>query len=351
MREKSLKDISWLVSEETYREDSALSYSTLATYERGGFNCILSLSEKKESPALTFGSAVDAIITGGEEEFNSRFIVAEFPNMSDKAVKIIKSLFDKNHIVCRTFEDISEAKVLDEINAFEYWSNCKSETKLKKLNDEGVSDYYNLLQLAENKILINSDTYSSIMACINVLRDSITTDWYFRPNDPFDDSLERLYQLKFKATLHGINYRCMADLLIVDYANKIIYPIDLKTSSHPEWEFHKSFVQWNYQIQARLYWRIIRANLDKDEYFKDFTLADYKFIVVNKATLTPLVWEFKQTQYQGEIAIDKLKLRDPEDIGKELFHYLQDLPDVPDGIKYEKQGVNDIMQWLVKDYG
>ena len=66
MREKSLKDISWLVSEETYREDSALSYSTLATYERGGFNCILSLSEKKESPALTFGSAVDAIITGRE---------------------------------------------------------------------------------------------------------------------------------------------------------------------------------------------------------------------------------------------------------------------------------------------
>ena len=35
---KNLKDISWLVSEEVYRADSALSYSTLATYERGGFN-------------------------------------------------------------------------------------------------------------------------------------------------------------------------------------------------------------------------------------------------------------------------------------------------------------------------
>ena len=66
MREKSLKDISWQVPEETYREDPALSYSALATYERGGFNCLESLYDRKETPSLTFGSAVDAIITGGE---------------------------------------------------------------------------------------------------------------------------------------------------------------------------------------------------------------------------------------------------------------------------------------------
>ena len=35
---KSLKDISWDVTEEVYREDPALSYSTLARYEREGFN-------------------------------------------------------------------------------------------------------------------------------------------------------------------------------------------------------------------------------------------------------------------------------------------------------------------------
>ena len=31
---KSLKDVSWQVSEEIYRADSALSYSTLARYDR-----------------------------------------------------------------------------------------------------------------------------------------------------------------------------------------------------------------------------------------------------------------------------------------------------------------------------
>ena len=68
MNMKELKDISWNVTEEEYRADPALSYSTLAKYERGGFNSIPTLFDKVESPSLTLGSAVDSLITGGEEE-------------------------------------------------------------------------------------------------------------------------------------------------------------------------------------------------------------------------------------------------------------------------------------------
>ena len=116
----------------------------------------------------------------------------------------------------------------------------------------------------------------------------------------------------------------MSDLLLVDYEHKIIYPVDLKTSSHTEWDFFKSFIQWDYQIQARLYWRIIRDNLDKDPYFKDFTLTDYRFIVVNKQTLLPLVWLFPQTTAVDTIIVGNsapIKLRDPEVIGAELQYY------------------------------
>lgn len=94
-------------------------------------------------------------------------------------------------------------------------------------------------------------------------------------------------------------------------------------------------------IQARLYWRIIRANMDKDPYFKDFKLADYKFIVVNRNTLTPLVWEFPLTQSIGTL-IDENgnEYRDPFEIGKELRGYLDNRPTVPNGIS--KDGVNTI---------
>lgn len=351
MKEKSLKDISWNVTEKEYRDDSALSYSTLATYERGGFNCIENLAEKKESPALTFGSAVDAIITGGQEEFDERFIVAEFPSISDKALKIIKDLFTEGHLVYREFADIPEEKVLDKISTYEYWNNCKPATKLDKLKAEGVADYYNLLQLAEGKTILSSETYADVLNSVRALRESPTTEKYFCSDNPFDDSIEHLYQLKFKAVLDGIEYRCMSDLLYVDYQNKIIYPIDLKTSSHTEWDFFKSFIQWDYQIQARLYWRIIRANLDADPYFKDFVLDDYRFIVVNKTTLTPLIWLFPQTRTVGTIVIgnySQVKLRDPEVIGKELDGYLKARPTVPTGINLV--GDNNLTEWLIKSY-
>ena len=289
MREKSLKDISWQVTEEEYRADPALSYSTLASYKRGGFGCISQLAEKKDTPALTFGSAVDALITGGEQEFNSRFIVAEFPDIPDTVVKVIKKLFDLYGPSYKTIDDIPDSNVLTVAAEFNYQNNYKPDTRVKKLRELG-SAYYELLFLAENKTILSNEVYTDVLKCVQAFKESPATEYFFRPDNPFDDSIERLYQLKFKATLNDIDYRCMADLIIVDHKNKIIYPKDVKTSSHYEWEFFKSFVQWDYQIQARLYWRIIRNNLNRDPYFKDFTLADYDFLVVNKQTLNPLVW-------------------------------------------------------------
>ena len=92
---KSLKEISWDVSEETYRQDPALSYSTLAKYERGGgFNSIPTLFDRVESPSLLFGSIVDSIITGGMKEFDDRFFVADV-DCPEAVIKIVSSLFRK----------------------------------------------------------------------------------------------------------------------------------------------------------------------------------------------------------------------------------------------------------------
>ena len=349
MREKSLQDISWLVSEEVYRDDSALSYSTLATYERGGFNCLSQLYERKETPSLTFGSAVDALITGGTYEFDNKFIVADFPDIPDTIVKIVKDCFREFSITHRTLSEIPDVEIIGRAALYNYQNNWKPETRAKVIKEKG-EEYYNLLFLAEDKTILSNDTYNEVLAAVRALKESPSTEYFFREDDPFDDSIERCYQLKFRATLNGVDYRCMADLLLVDYKNKIIYPKDLKTSSHYEWDFYKSFIDWNYQIQARLYWRIIRDNLDRDSYFRDFALADYEFIVVNKSSLTPLVWTFSPTPTIGPIIVGKpsspIELRDPETIGKELKAYLDSHPVVPVGISLE--GPNNLMEWLCK---
>lgn len=93
---KSLYDISWQVTEPEYRKDPALSYSTLAKFERKGrFNALPTLFEKDSSPSLTFGSLVDCLLTGSAEEFQQQFLVAEFPKLSDTLQLIAQTLFAK----------------------------------------------------------------------------------------------------------------------------------------------------------------------------------------------------------------------------------------------------------------
>ena len=341
---KSLREISWDVPEEVYRADSALSYSTIAKFKRSGFNELKHLFDKIETPSLTFGAAVDSIITGGEEEFNSRFMVADFPPVPDSIITIVKYLFDTYHNNYRIIENIPDKEIIGTAAKFNYQNNWKPETRAKVIKEKG-SAYYRLLYLSKDKTILDTATNLDVRNTVEALRNSPATRWYFASDNPFEN-IERLYQLKFKATLNGIEYRCMADLLIVDYDRKVIIPIDLKTSGKPEWDFYKSFIDWSYQLQARLYWRIIRDNLDRDPYFKDFKLLDYRFLVVNRRTLTPLVWECEFTQQKGLIEFNGVIFEDPEDIGKELHAYLTSNLSVPIGINLKEP--NSLIKWLNK---
>ena len=78
---KSLKELALPITEQEYREDGCMHYSTLTTYERGGVHSIPTLGERKESSSLTFGSIVDCMITGTEEEFNDTDFIANFPDI------------------------------------------------------------------------------------------------------------------------------------------------------------------------------------------------------------------------------------------------------------------------------
>ena len=147
---KSLKDIALNITEEEYRNDGFMHYSTLATYERGGFNCLETLFEKKESPSLVFGSAVDAIITGGYQEFNNKFMIAEFPVLSDNMLKIVNALFESYSTVYSSLEEIPTSILSS------YWikfdgRKWKAETQAATIIKEG-NEYYRLKYIAGDKI-------------------------------------------------------------------------------------------------------------------------------------------------------------------------------------------------------
>lgn len=342
----NLYDISWKVDEPTYRKDPALSYSTLARFSREGFNNLNKLFDKIETPSLTFGSAVDALITGGQKEFDDNFIVAEFPPIKDSIAKIVTELFKSYSHQYTSLNDIPNDIIISFSETHSFQLNWKPETRAKVIKEQG-GEYYNLLYLAGNKKIISTELKNQVDAAVRALKESPATANFFAPNDPFDLSIQRYYQLKFKATFNNVNYRCMADLICVDNLNKVILPVDLKTSSHTEWDFPQSFVQWLYMIQARLYANIIKYNIEKSSDFSEYKVLPYKFIVVNKNTLTPLVWDYEDTFKEGTLYYGKnkqIECRDPRDIGEELTYYLNKQPKVPKGI--DSIHSNDLIEWL-----
>lgn len=340
---KRLTEISWQVPEPVYRQDPALSQSTLTKYEREGFENLDKLFEHVETPSLSFGSMVDCLITDSEKAFNEQYMIASIPSMEPSIEPIVKEVYSQFHDAYTNINDIPDSCLMPIISQFGYQQRWKPETRCKAVREKG-QQYYQTMFMAGDKKIVSQETYNKVFVCVRALKDSPQTHDYFCEDNPFDD-IERYYQLKFKDTLDGVEYRGMADLLIVDHKNKKVIPCDLKTSAHREYDFYKSFITWGYQCQARLYWRLIRKAMDKDDYYKDFKLDDFRFIVVNNNdNPNPLVWLFDKTQSQGEIKIGNTVMRDPCTIGNELSNYLQFKPIVPSGIVVK--GLNNISAWI-----
>ena len=348
---KKLSEIAWNVSEEQYRNDPALSYSTLSRFDREGFNKLDSLFDKVESPSLTFGSATDAIITGGQEEFDSRFMPADFPDIPDSIIQIVKELFNRYNETCNNINLISNDAVIEVAAIYNYQNNWKPETRAKVIKEKGFQ-YYNLLYLSQDKTIIDIQTYQDVCRAVDALKSSEATKFYFADNNPFEPNVERFYQLKFKATLNGIDYRCMFDELVIFYDTKEILPIDLKTSCKKfdrEWDFPTHYIEWSYQMQNRLYVRILQDVISKDDTYKDYKILPYKDIIIFRGSDTPLVWDIPFTFTKGTLYFGKnnqIEMKDPEDIGKELSYYLSSRPNVPIGIN--EFGTNNIVEWINK---
>jgi hypothetical protein len=241
---KELKDISLPITEPEYRKRPELSYSTLSTYERSGFDNLDHLFDKVESPSLLFGSIVDTILTDGMDAFNEHYIVLDI-NVTDGGKDVCNKLLEL-YPNSTSFEEIPEEYVSYAAKEAGFWKADKwDKIRYREVLKTGnIAEYFNAL-VSSDKTVIDTFTYNDTLKSVNALRTSPATQGYFADNDPMSP-IRRYYQLKFAAKFEGVGYRCMMDLAIVDYEDKKIIPCDLKTSGKPEWHFKESFEQWCY---------------------------------------------------------------------------------------------------------
>ena len=277
INKKSLKELSWDVSEEVYRADPALSYSKLSQFFKNGPRALIS-NEKIDTPSLRMGSLVDCILTA-PEEFDDRFYVADIDRFSDTIRKIIESVYNNlpnghNEI------ELEDGNLIDYINQAEYQTNWKDETRIKKVIEQG-RDYFTVLKYSTGKIVISPQEFSEASQCVQTLKTHPFTYQIFDCNE--DEEI--FYQLKFKIEIDGIPFRFMMDICKVNHKDKWILPIDLKTTGKSSEEFEKSFLDWCYWIQGGSYSAGLIQITQEDDYFKDFKVLPFQFCVINKNEL------------------------------------------------------------------
>ena len=225
---KSLREIALQIDEPTYRKMPELSYSMISKFQSVGFNKE-KLEESASSPSLTFGSAVDALITGGQEEFDRSFMVADLPSIPDSASNCVRILWNKYKDTYKHLSDIPADILNTELQLNGFWPSGRytAQARINGFFKNQVEDYYQLNYIAENKSIINNDLYMQICSAVNALKTSVATKEYFAENNPWNTNIERLYQLKFRADLNGVGYRCMMDECIVIHDKKVIIPKDI----------------------------------------------------------------------------------------------------------------------------
>lgn len=302
--QKSIKELAWNVTEPEYRANPAISYSTLSTFAKGGPSVIPTIHAKKEAPALRFGGLLDTLITE-PEVVNERYFIGEFPSLSETLLKIVKHIYSLVSSEYRTLEDVPPNIILDIAREYQHGKGWHDETVIKDVIKK-ASEYYQLLSIASNKTIMSNDDYLRASNCATVLQthpytkpffgDELAANNYFADTDLIE--IEKHYQLKFLLEEEGI--RCMFDEVWVNHTNKTIRPIDLKSTAGDEDDFNRAFKMWRYDIQATMYWYILRRIMDKDEYFKDFTLLPFTFVYISKFNQTPIIYEYDDAHVAGD---------------------------------------------------
>ena len=333
MTKHSLQTLALNITEQEYRDLPYLSQSAIAKYEKGGFDAIKHLYDKQESEALTFGSMVDCIITEGMPAFRQKFVVADTKEPTESMATMIQAVMSE--CTAPILQEIPDEVLLDICDRNELIKNIKDPVKKVAKIREGCTEYYNLKRLSQDKTIVSTQTYEEVLATVGALTSKEPSCKYFKRTG--DDEVEFLYQQKFVVTIDGLTIKMMTDLLIVNHKLKAIIPIDLKTTSVPEYNFQQKFLENRYDIQSRLYWRGLNEVISHDDYFKDFKVLPFKFIVVNKNSLQPLVFEDERCDALVPIVLKfnsgYIKtLRNPIEIGKELQEYLNTDPILPDNI-------------------
>lgn len=224
---------------------------------------------------LDSGSAVDVLLTEGEDAFHSQFYVMT----ASKPTSEMMLAYTEEMIATDDRDKAMEA------------SGYKRAVTDEKWEAEG-KPYYDAVKASNGRVVLDFEQYQNIQATVNQLKENEFTARYFA--EP-PSNIDILYQVEhYFDMFYGPNnqYRgikAKLDIVVVDHDNQIIFPKDLKTTSKNAGYFPASYRKYRYYLQGCLYKLAINNWADKN--YPGYKVADFEFIVAQIGAFSePLIF-------------------------------------------------------------
>lgn len=239
--------------------------------------------EKLEGDHLDNGSAVDAILTEGDDSFHKKFYVmtAIKPSSEMMLAYAEEMLISDDHGIAFTV------------------SGYKTAVTPAKWEKEG-KPYYDAVKKAQGRIVLSYEQYMLIQSTVNQLKENKYTRGYF---DAAPSNVEIIYQFEYYFDIPHKTptpAKIKVDILIIDHEKKLIWGKDLKTTSKPPAAFLSSYKNYKYYLQGGLYQMGIKhyARVHHPEY----AVVDFEFIVAQMGAFNlPLIFTMSSKEYMASV--------------------------------------------------
>lgn len=260
-----------------------INHSMLVNFEKYGPR---GLQMKNESTrAMIFGSLVDCLLFT-PYNFENEFFICEDNKILTEKQKEIYTLFARElpDIFYKNFwEDYDEEKIIQLCRNNNIYSSYKDTTVLVKVKE--LLPIFKLYYHSLGKSIITPTEYTQASTIVEKLKNNPLT------KKLFSDNFLRFYQVMIinDKTLSKVLF----DMILVDQKNKKIIPMDLKCTQGYENEFlENSFYKFRYYRQAEMYMDALHDLLENCEDRNEWTIEDFKFLVVSAQDGVPMIYNF-----------------------------------------------------------
>jgi len=228
-----------LTPEQEYRQAEGINYSSLSAlavsplYYKNKQD-----KEQGDTDAFIRGAAVDCLLTT-PDDFADQFYVMT----AKKPESAMMLAYVENYLET---EDRNSAFLA---------SGYKRPIPDSKWEEEG-RPYYDAIKSSKGKRIMTFEVFSKVQAVVTVLQESKYTKKYFTPEN---DSIEIKFQYpifwehSISEDDSTIKCKSLLDIVLIDHANKKVFPIDIKTTGNSVYAFPSSFRKYKYYLQASFY--------------------------------------------------------------------------------------------------